>query len=296
MKNHSELLEAISRSKMFRDYERAFNEATGLPLALRPLEAWQPPFRGKPRENEFCAMMARQSESCAACLRTQEALAGAAANGPATQRCHFGLMEAAAPIKLGEQIIGYLATGQVLPQAPGPAETTAMGKMLAKLGSKVDSETARKAFLTVRVMSRNQLLSFARILGYFAENLSRHCNTLTIRQANAEPIAVVRAKTYIQEHLQDAIALADVAKAACTSTFYICKLFKRHTGLNFTEYVGRLRVERAKELLANPNLRVSEIAFDVGFQSLTHFNRLFHTITGESPTSYRHKLPLPLAA
>jgi AraC-like DNA-binding protein len=51
--------------------------------------------------------------------------------------------------------------------------------------------------------------------------------------------------------------------------------------------VSRTRIEKAKNLLLNPNLRVSEIAFEVGFQSLTHFNRVFKRIVGESPTEYR---------
>jgi AraC-like DNA-binding protein len=57
--------------------------------------------------------------------------------------------------------------------------------------------------------------------------------------------------------------------------------------LNFTEYVARVRTEKAKNLLLNPNLRISEIAFEVGFQSLTHFNRVFKKVAGHSPTQYR---------
>ena len=73
--------------------------------------------------------------------------------------------------------------------------------------------------------------------------------------------------------------------------FYFCKLFKKATGINFTEFVSRLRVEKAKNLLINPNLRISEIAYEVGFQSLTHFNRIFKKIAGQSPTDYREHLP-----
>jgi AraC-like DNA-binding protein len=50
---------------------------------------------------------------------------------------------------------------------------------------------------------------------------------------------------------------------------------------------GRLRLERAKNLLPYPNLRISEVVFEVGFQSLTHFNRVFKRILGQSPTDYR---------
>jgi YesN/AraC family two-component response regulator len=70
-------------------------------------------------------------------------------------------------------------------------------------------------------------------------------------------------------------------------TFYFCKLFRKTTGLTFTDYLGRVRVEKAKNLLLNPHLRVSEIAYTVGFQSLTHFNRIFRKTTGEAPTAFR---------
>jgi AraC-like DNA-binding protein len=62
------------------------------------------------------------------------------------------------------------------------------------------------------------------------------------------------------------------------------------TGINFTDYLARVRIEKSKNLLLNPNLRVSEIAYEVGFQSLTHFNRVFKKLLGQSPTDYRAHL------
>src|SRR6202051_2055623 len=67
----------------------------------------------------------------------------------------------------------------------------------------------------------------------------------------------------------------------------LCSQFATATGLTFTDYLSRVRVEKAKTLLLNPHLRISEIAYDVGFQSLTHFNRVFREITGEAPTAFR---------
>jgi AraC-like DNA-binding protein len=64
------------------------------------------------------------------------------------------------------------------------------------------------------------------------------------------------------------------------------------TGINFVEFVARTRVEKARNLLLNPNRRVSEVAFEVGFQSLSQFNRAFRKIAGESPRKYRAKLPV----
>jgi AraC-like DNA-binding protein len=110
-------------------------------------------------------------------------------------------------------------------------------------------------------------------------------------EAQAEPPLVRRAKAYIAGHQADPVDLGEVAKAMHVSTFYFCKLFKKATGLTFTDYLGRVRIEKAKGLLLNPHLRVSEIAYAVGFQSLTHFNRVFHKLTGQSPTRFRENGP-----
>lgn len=82
-----------------------------------------------------------------------------------------------------------------------------------------------------------------------------------------------------------------MAAVVHTSIFYFCKLFRKVMGTTFTEFVSRTRFEKAKNLLLNPNLRISEVAYEVGFQSLTHFNRVFNKITGESPADYRGHLP-----
>src|SRR5262249_36222095 len=110
-------------------------------------------------------------------------------------------------------------------------------------------------------------------------------------QSHAEPPVITRAKQYILEHFTEDLSLGQVAAAVHTSSFYFCKLFKKSTGMNFTEFVSRTRIEKARQLLLNPNLRVSEIAYEVGFPSLTHFNRVFKKIVGQSPTDYRDQLP-----
>ena len=158
------------------------------------------------------------------------------------------------------------------------------------MGVDINNSRVREAYFSTPVISRHRMESMATLLGVFADHLAIQSNQITVQQASAEPPIITRAKRYIEDHHRDDLSLGEVASSVHTSLFYFCKLFKRHTGVCFTEYVSRFRTEKAKKLLLNPNLRVSEIAYEVGFQSLTHFNRVFKRILHESPSEYRSRL------
>ena len=80
-------------------------------------------------------------------------------------------------------------------------------------------------------------------------------NQIIVREQNDELPVITRAKQFITEHQTEELSLEQVAKSVNTSKFYFCKVFKKSTGINFTDYLSRVRTERAKNLLLNPNLR-----------------------------------------
>ena len=283
-------VDILSQSKIYQDYERAFTDATGMPVSLRPVESWQLPHRGKKSENPFCALMAQRSGTCAACLRMQEQLSQTAKDEAQTLTCFSGMSDTAIPVRLGENLIGFLQTGQVFRRKPTDAQFSRMSRQLEEWGLAPAGDELRDAFFSTRVLTRRQHDAMVTLLKIFALHLSTVSNQVLVRQENSEPPMITRAKEFIGKNQGEALSLGQVAKAVNTSTFYFCKMFKKATGLNFTDYVSRTRIEKAKNLLLNPNLRVSEIAFEVGFQSLTHFNRVFKKILNESPTEYRAKL------
>ncbi len=291
MNANGQLLETLTRSEMFQNYERAYTEITGMPVTMRPVETWQLPLHGKRRENPFCAMMAERSRTCAACLQMQEKLAQSAADGPCTMTCAYGLCETAVPVKLGTQTLGFLQTGQVMRQKPTVASFNRAVAKAQELGVDIDSARAKEAYFATPVVSQKKLDSVSSLLTIFADHLSMKSNQIAVQATNAEPPVITKAKQFIREHHSEDLSLGQVAAAVHTSIFYFCKLFRKVTGTTFTEFVSRTRIERAKNLLLNPNLRVSEIAYEVGFQSLTHFNRVFKKVIGESPTDYRGHLP-----
>ena len=284
-------IESLSRSQIYQDYERAFSKTTGLPLTLRPVEPWHMVHKGKKFENPFCALMAESNKSCAACLEVQQKIASGAGHGPRTVRCFAGLCDTGVPVSVGEEVVGFLQTGQIMLKKPTKKQFNRTASDLVQWGLKVDLRKLEEAYFQTRVLTAKQYESLIHLLTIFAQHLALVSNQLMVRHENSEPPAITKAKQYIDEHQGDEISLGDVAGAVNTSTFYFCKMFKKSTGINFTEYLARVRVEKAKNLLLNPNLRISEVAFASGFQSLSHFNRVFRRIAGHSPTRYREKLP-----
>lgn len=291
MNKNANLIDVLANSQMFHDYERAYSDATGMPVSLHSTETWQLPLHGKRKENPFCAMIASKSRTCAGCLQMQEKLSQKAAQTAATMDCSYGLCEAAVPVRLGNETVGYLQTGQVMRQKPTAKRFDEVAQKLAEHGLEVEHEKIKEAYFNTPVVSQKKLDAMKHLLSVFADHLSMKGNQIALLQANAEPPVITKAKQYIEEHHTEDISLGQVAAAVHTSSFYFCKLFKRATGFNFTVFVSRVRAEKAKNLLLNPNLRVSEIAYEVGFQSLTHFNRIFKKIVGQSPTEYRTQLP-----
>jgi AraC-like DNA-binding protein/ligand-binding sensor protein len=284
------LVDALINSKVYQDYERAFTETTGLPMSLRPVESWQLPLHGKRNESPFCGLMAQKSRACAACLQVQERLSERAASEPHTEVCPAGLCDTAVPVRLGDKLVGFLQTGQVFRKKPSAAQFDRVTKLVADWGLAVDRQKLEAAYFGTQVVTSKQHESVVKLLSIFAQHLAMLSNQVLVQHENAEPPVIRRAKEFIIEHQSEDINLGQVARAVNTSTFYFCKMFKKVTGINFTDYLSRVRIEKSKNLLLNPNLRVSEIAFEVGFQSLTHFNRVFKKVLGQTPTDYRAQL------
>ncbi|HEY8835285.1 MAG TPA: helix-turn-helix domain-containing protein, partial [Chthoniobacterales bacterium] len=286
---NKQLVEMLLRSRLFRDYESVFTKATGLPLALRPLEYWQLEHHQKTNENHFCALLAERPATLAVCLQSHAEIIRHTGISPCTETCPFGLTETAVPVRLGEETIGFLRIGQVLRRSAIQADKARAASKLKECGVPFTGGI-RKAWEATPIIPKEKYGAIVRLLTFFAEQLSALINQIVLEQQNAEPPLVRKAREYILQHKMEPLSLAAVAQASGASIFHFCKVFKKTTGLKFTDYVARVRLEDAKTQLLNPSRRISEVAYDVGFQSLTQFNRMFKRIFGQSPTEFRANL------
>jgi AraC-like DNA-binding protein/ligand-binding sensor protein len=286
---NKQLIDTLLRSRLFRDYESVFTKATGLALALRPLEYWQLEYHQKTNENRFCALLAERPATLAVCLQSHAEIIRHTGTTPRTETCPFGLTETAVPVRLGEKTIGFLRIGQVLRRSAIQSEKARAAAKLAECGVPFTGGI-REAWKTTPIIPKDKYNAIVRLLMFFAEQLSALINQIVLEKQNSEPLLVRKAREYIEQHKMEPLSLAAVAQASGASVFHFCKVFKKATGLKFTDYVGRVRLEDAKTQLLNPNRRIGEVAYDVGFQSLTQFNRMFKRVFGQSPSEFRAHL------
>ncbi|MCX6950966.1 MAG: PocR ligand-binding domain-containing protein, partial [Verrucomicrobia bacterium] len=235
----------LRRSGLFTDYQRAFESITGLPLMLREAGSFRTPLQGSHQVNPFCVLMTQTNKTCAACLQLQQRLEDAATREPRTLPCYAGLSESAVPVRLGDQVLGYLQTGQVFLRAPTNRRFQRAVRHLGDGPAPADLRRMESAYFQTRVLTARQYRSVVRLLATFAEHLAMVSNQMLLTGAATESGVIANARRYIAAHQTEKICLADVARAVNMSVFYFSRLFHQATGLVFMEYVARARVEAA---------------------------------------------------
>src|SRR5436190_1898315 len=286
-----EVMVHLSRSQIFKDYGRAFSEATGLPLNIRGHDSWPPAHHVRTDHDSFAAILARFNKARAACLRAQTDASQEPDSTMRTVTWFAGLSESAVPVFVGDHILGFLETGEVLLKNPTKKHFASITRQLRAWGYKTDWKQLERAYFRTCVLSPKRYHAMLRLLSIFAQHLSILSNQLVVRRAKDEPTNMARARQFIEDHQTEPLSLGRIAHVANISRHYFCKMFKKATGINFIDHLARVRVEKSKTLLLNPNSRISEVAFACGFQSMTNFNRAFKRIVRRSPTQFRESLP-----
>lgn len=192
------------------------------------------------------------------------------------------------PVQMGSRPVAYLSLYPVrLTDGDYATFDDVARKMLDQGCSASNLRAAQHIFEKTPAMTSERCEALRVMLRFFALQLGEQAEKLFLEQTENEPPAVSRARQYIINHLMEPLALEDVAQHSGVSSFHFCKIFKKATRLTFTDFVNRARVELAKRLLLKPQFRITEVAYDAGFQSLSQFNRSFRRIMKQSPKEFR---------
>lgn len=108
-----------------------------------------------------------------------------------------------------------------------------------------------------------------------------------IRDSEANHYVLKTALVYILEHFTEKLSLSDVAENCYVSSWHLSKLLNQYTGRGFFEIINRIRIDRAKEMLADSAAKVQEVSDAVGFLDVAHFSRIFKSYVGCSPREFK---------
>lgn len=111
-----------------------------------------------------------------------------------------------------------------------------------------------------------------------------------VYDSEASSFIVKKAVAYIEENYKEKLKLSEVAEQVYVSQWHLSKLLNGHKGKGFSDILNSIRIEKAKELLNDPSLRIGDVADEVGFLDVSHFSRVFKKQVGVSANEFRNGL------
>jgi AraC-like DNA-binding protein len=288
----------LVRWPVIQSYGNSYRKVTGMSLKMVP------PIESRTRlcfgefENPFCSLVTQTPAGCEACLECGRRAQRSAGKKLVAQQisCFAGLTDIAVPVVVNGRHAATLISGQVFRRPATERDFQMVMKMLQTAPDADWEKRTRKAYFETAVVTPDRFQAMVHLLNVFAQYLADYASRHAISASADEPKPVASAKQFVLTHAEEPINLAQVVRHVNVNRFYFCRLFKKATNMTLTEYVARVRVEKAKTLLGNPALRISEIVFAAGFGSIPQFNSVFKRIAGMPATEYRETLrsQLPL--
>ena len=248
-------------------------------------------------------------------------------NKPVFYRCHAGLTSGAVPIVVEDRYLGAICFGAILTE--GETEEERQTGILGERSRLKDGENdelkakLRRLYGKVPVVEKGYLLKIADVIWNLINYAVKQTvklknenstyewvlrNALTpfidpqnviLNEAEEETLSsalpagtgsqIYPALRYLEEHPEEAVSMRDMAKLCHLSHSYFSKLFLRSTGENFTDYVSRRKVERAKILLSESAESISSIAESLGFTDTSYFIKVFKKVENTTPLAFRQR-------
>jgi AraC-like DNA-binding protein len=280
-----DIWQQLAESEAVRRQQVAFSCATGLPLSLLPASD----HASAPVPSALCVdgcLGARGSQLCQRSLLSAEH--NASHTGCTTQfDCPTGLTKVLMPVMIAGRHVGSLLAGPFcVSPLKGPRHRRLMSQLKAN-GVRSHADPVKASWDSSPVITREKLRAVETLLEMFAQYLAECGQRLLLQEAGQQSPLLQKIEAQLATPSDQALTVRELAERLHISPCYFCKLFRKQTGLTFTAYRTQLRIETAKRLLLDPTRRVSEAAYESGFDSIPYFNRAFRRHVGCSPSEFR---------
>lgn len=315
--------------KVLKDIQRIFYETTGMIISYSDLKKESEFYFFPSEERAlFCKIIQSAPGGRGRCEASDAKGARKAREKgrPYIYRCHAGLIDIAVPLLIKGNFVGAILTGQTLTEPPSEYGFEQVKQRVK--GLKLDLAELKKAYYQIKVFPKRALKTTTDFLFFISNYIIEKENVLFLQRKvieqqkrliqekereerlrrklqRAMPFLnikknleggldrnqriVRKAKKFIEENFQHPLHLADIAEAVFLSPNHFCTIFKNQVGCSFHQYLIKVRMEKAKDLLENSDLTIKQISYQVGYKDPNYFSRAFRKNIGFSPTYYRER-------
>ena len=273
----------LVNSTVVREQQMAFTCATGVPLTLAPASVHAL------ADGTFCVKGCLGGQSGAMCQRTLLRAEQRAVTrlGPVQYCCPSGLVKILVPVFIAGHYAGMLLAGPLALHSLDGARLAKLVGRLDKLGLADRAAQLQTTWRYTPRLSSAKCRAAETLLRMFGKYLEEYGKQQLRSHPSRASALLQKIETFLAESQDGEVSLKEVAACVNLSPCHFCAVFKKQTGLTFSQYRMRQRLEKARTLLGDRDRRVSDVAFESGFGSIPYFNRAFRRWFGCSPSQYR---------
>lgn len=211
------------------------------------------------------------TEACEICKKT---------NSLYTYKCHAGLIEAAAPIRMNDAIIAYIMFGQICEKGQDKDEIYNYAKDYIS-----DSEKLAEYVKKIKFKSEKQITAAANLM----EICTCYLCLAELIKIDAENL-IFHLSSYIDFHIADNLSVENLCSVFGISRSRLYEVSHKYYGMSIAKYIRKKRVGKALDCFKSKNCSVSRAADTAGFLDYNYFSKVFKAETGMTPSAYKKNL------
>ena len=267
--------------------EIAKNFATISNVTVSIFDANQNCIASGPENIAFCEMVRKKSYLHKKCMECDKiGFKGCSATKkPYLYHCHMGLVEITAPIMFGDTLIGYVIIGQFADKPDKSEIKKAVVETAKQYGFNADN------LLTYVETIPCTGEAYINALSQLVEMCAGYIWLKNILNLSESDLAM-GIRLYIASHLCEDLSVGALCNKYGLSQTALYQLFKKSFGASVVQIIRNERIERAKELLKEPKISISEVAQQVGIPDANYFTRTFKAVTGKTPKAFAKTIDL----
>ena len=249
------------------------------------------------RSCDYCSYIKSKNDGKAKCMKIKNIAIDKALerNNIYYSTCYMGVTEIKIPVIFEEQPVAIVGLGGIVIKDNLSKKINSIEKNIKRLN--LDTDTVKKFYDKLELINKNELDNYIKMAQTIANFITAHLNSdkekyislITNTKRGNDNYIIYKVSSYIENNYFKDLKLDEIAKAHFINPQYLSRLFKSIMGTNFSEYLTNTRIERAKILLVETNMKNNIIAYKTGFNSVNYFINCFKKKTGMSPKEYKTK-------